>query len=164
MIENNFRLIPGFDNKYYINEYGKIISTHNNRIKLLKPFPNDEGYLRICLCNKRMRKTFFVHRLVAQVFLKLPSNKIKYEVNHLDNNRLNNYYKNLEYIDPITHRQKTSRQRKNNYKILSIETVKKIKRLLRNNYSVRSISKKFQIPYRTVHHIKLGTTWNSIKK
>lgn len=52
-----------------------------------------------------------VHRLVAQAWLKNGNEKIKkYEVNHIDCNKLNNDYKNLEFV---THKENMHHAREN---------------------------------------------------
>jgi hypothetical protein len=100
---NDFIKIGIIDNKdysrYLINKDGKIIC-QNNRLR--KTHIND-GYETVMLVgidndNTKHNKAHKVHRLVAHVFIKKP--KIYDEtfvVNHIDENRLNNNYKNLEW-------------------------------------------------------------------
>lgn len=45
-------------------------------------------------------KSFAVHRLVAEHFLDVPNNKDTCLVVHLDQNKHNNYYKNLQWMTP----------------------------------------------------------------
>jgi hypothetical protein len=84
--------IKGFEN-YEISNFGKIKNTLTEKILS----PKDEGgYLRITLVNsKKNRKTFLVHRLVAQAFIPNPENKAT--VNHKDKDRKNNCVENLEW-------------------------------------------------------------------
>ena len=53
------------------------------------------GYLQVALQKHKKRKDEKIHRLVAEAFIPNPENKP--QVNHLDGNKLNNYYKNLEW-------------------------------------------------------------------
>jgi len=93
------------NSKYYISNYGRLISlgidviTNNRHIrnypKLLNFRRGRDGYLytNIILNNKRV--TIKPHRLVAKYFISNPNNYPC--VNHKDENKENNYYNNLEW-------------------------------------------------------------------
>jgi hypothetical protein len=55
------------------------------------------GYKSVSLSHNNIRKTVNIHKLVAEAFLQIPDEG-KYVVNHKDENKLNNYLDNLEYI------------------------------------------------------------------
>ena len=89
-----YRDIKGFS-KYEINEYGSIRnkSTH----KELKSRINRNGYYQIKLYDDNMyQATVNVHRLVAITFCN--GYKEGLVVNHIDGNKLNNHYSNLEWV------------------------------------------------------------------
>lgn len=67
------------------------------RGRILKPVINGRGYLQVCLCKNGKVKKFTVHRLVAEAFLPNPDNLP--EVNHKDENKLNNVVSNLEWCN-----------------------------------------------------------------
>lgn len=80
-------------NSYEVSETGQI---RNKNKKVLKPCLNKQnGYLQVVLHNGKQYRMFYVHRLVAQLYVPNP-NGFK-EVNHLDENRANNSFKNLEW-------------------------------------------------------------------
>ena len=81
--------IKDFPN-YYCDKYGNIFS---KRKKLKQSKRN--GYLCVSLCNNGFSKSFNVHRIIAEAFIPNPENKP--QVNHIDNNGLNNNYTNLEW-------------------------------------------------------------------
>lgn len=54
---------------------------------------NNRGYNTVCFGNT----TYMIHRLVAQGFVKNPDPTTKLWVNHIDGNKLNNSYENLEW-------------------------------------------------------------------
>jgi len=74
---------------YEIYKDGRIFSKKQNRF--IKPQPNDMGYLRVFICQKRL----FVHRLVAEKYIPNPQNLPC--VNHIDGNHTNNNVSNLEW-------------------------------------------------------------------
>lgn len=64
----------------------------------LRVFVNPYGYASTAIrfdCDNKNR-TITVHRLVALAFIPNPNNKP--QVNHIDGNRLNNHYTNLEWV------------------------------------------------------------------
>lgn len=86
--------IEGFDGRYSVSTFGRVWNNETN--KLLSGSRNKTtGYIRVYLrkCNKG--KTYGVHRLVAKAFLPNPKNLP--QVNHRDENKLNNRVDNLEY-------------------------------------------------------------------
>lgn len=80
---------------YYINSEGVVINSRTGRV--LKTDLNSVGYRRVTLWSasqKAVRMT--VHRLVALAFIENPDDKPM--VNHVDGNKLNNHYSNLEWV------------------------------------------------------------------
>ena len=86
--------IPHYEGLYQISNLGNVWSINNNY--LMKPFEL-KGYLKITLSNKYgKKKQERINRLVALAFL---SNPNKYtQVNHIDENKLNNNVNNLECV------------------------------------------------------------------
>ena len=80
--------------------------THDRvmREKILKPQINKKnGYVQIMIGNKgEKRKLLYIHRLVAEAFLK-PNDEIK-TVTHKDGDKLNNMVSNLAYERPVTNK------------------------------------------------------------
>lgn len=67
----------------------------NRKGKVLKPKIDRYGYKVITLSHNGKRKSYTVHRLVAEAFISNPLNKKT--VNHIDGNKLNNDISNLEW-------------------------------------------------------------------
>lgn len=88
-----WRDIPNWEDYYEINENGIV------RNKITGYFPkaeiNNAGYQRISLYNKPRKERFFIHRLVAELFIPNP-NEYK-EVNHINGDKTNNSIYNLEW-------------------------------------------------------------------
>lgn len=101
-----WKIIDNFSS-YEISSYGRLRSTNhtvirgNNRpmtvkSKILTPDKNRKGYLMINLRSDDGKlKKVLIHRLVAQAFIPNPDNLP--QVNHKDENKLNNHTNNLEW-------------------------------------------------------------------
>lgn len=94
-----WKKIPGFSN-YKISTWGRIKSYKQDRIngKLLKLYQKKSGYIAISLTNDNSERIrgIGVHRLVALTFIPNPENKP--QVNHIDEDKTNNYVNNLEWV------------------------------------------------------------------
>ena len=84
--------IKNYEGLYTINENGEI---KNSKGELRKINYAKNGYCIIDLYKHNIRKTYFVHRLVAEAFIPNPNNyKL---INHIDGDKTNNNIKNLEW-------------------------------------------------------------------
>lgn len=92
--------VKEYEGLYQISDEGQVKSLGNNKSrkeKILKPTKNRDGYLQVPLCKNGKRKTIKIHRLVAEAFISNPDNLP--EVNHKDENKINNCVENLEWCD-----------------------------------------------------------------
>ena len=94
--------IIGYEGFYQISNHGNVRGLMFSNNKVIKPkihsiskTDNGNGYLYISLSLNGKRKNKYVHRLVAEAFVKNQNKKTV--VNHLDYNKKNNYFKNLEW-------------------------------------------------------------------
>mgnify|MGYP002671972354 CR=1 FL=1 len=93
-----WKTIP-WANKYQVSNYGNIRHVYKKaKPHLLTPSIKPTGYLEIGLkTNDGKRKWALVHRLVLSVFNPI-ENYDKFEVNHKDENKMNNNLSNLEWM------------------------------------------------------------------
>lgn len=94
--------IKGYEGLYEVSNYGRIKASNNLQNKIptiLTPVMKKNGYLCISLC-KKGEKTISkqIHRLVAEAFCEKKEGADY--INHIDCDKTNNYYKNLEYCTP----------------------------------------------------------------
>jgi len=88
-----YKIIKDFEN-YSISNWGNV---KNNKTNMVLKFRDCFGYNRVSLYDKNISKpkNINVHRLVAEYFIPNPENKT--QVNHIDGDRGNNHYTNLEW-------------------------------------------------------------------
>lgn len=84
--------IHGYEGFYQVSSYGRIYSLRT--FTYLKPLISYD-YCYVNLSIKGKRKRLSIHRLVAEHFI--PNILNKKEVNHIDGNKRNNHYYNLEW-------------------------------------------------------------------
>ena len=90
-----WRDIEGYEGLYQVSNKGRVKSLKCGKERILRPGIDGYGYCFIILYNDSVRKTFKLHRLVAQAFI--PNLYNKPQVNHLDENKKNNCVDNLEW-------------------------------------------------------------------
>lgn len=90
-----YKKIKGYEDRYIVGENGKVKSLRSDGTYIeLKPHIR-RNYLTVTLYNEFGAKKFPIHRLVAILFLPNPNNLP--QVNHKDENKLNNHVSNLEW-------------------------------------------------------------------
>lgn len=98
MKKEYWKPVLGYEGLYEVSNWGRVKSmnyNHTGKERIMKLVPNKAGYLYVVLYKNGKVKTFRVHRLVAEAFLPNPDNLP--EVNHKDENKLNNNVNNLEW-------------------------------------------------------------------
>ena len=102
--------IVGLEGRYEVSNLGNIrsvdicISQRNGYKRILKgreikTFINNSGYLKFTACTgARHYVTKLVHRAVAEAFLPNPNPSLLVEVNHINEDKLDNRVDNLSWI------------------------------------------------------------------
>lgn len=159
-----WKLIPNTKG-YYISNFGRLKIEKSNKypqgiIKEEKDFCIDkDGYYRATY--KDINNKFYsmpVHRLVAKLFIENSDLK-RFQVNHIDSNKLNNRVDNLEWVTPkenVYHSYRYGNRKKcllvprqsklTEYQISQISN-------LRQYYSLRKIADLFNISYTSMKNI-----------
>lgn len=92
-----FKDIQGYEGLYQISTHGNVKSLKYGKERILKPAKDKKGYLYVGLSKQGKLKLYKVHRLVGIVFLPNPNNLP--EINHRDEDKVNNDCSNLEWCD-----------------------------------------------------------------
>lgn len=101
----NWKDIKGYEGLYQISDCGRVkclmmwdvnARGYIERVKMMKPVDNGNGYLYVTLHKDNRRKNRYIHRLVAEHFIENPMSKRV--VNHKDYNKHNNSVDNLEWV------------------------------------------------------------------
>jgi hypothetical protein len=118
--------IAGYPN-YAVSNYGQVINVVTDTI--LKPRPNDRGYLRVRLSNDEDHgREFYIHKLVGQAFFNFP---LEEHTIHYDDDKNNNSVSNLRLrkrvrtdisTRPLRGQEKVEYQRQWGKRIRIIET------------------------------------------
>lgn len=77
-------------------KFNKLTGRYNRSEQILSNCPNSQGYIGVGLSNGNVRKSFKVHRLVAEAFIPNPQNLP--EVNHKNCVKSDNRVENLEWV------------------------------------------------------------------
>ena len=112
MEKEEWKPIKDYEGFYEVSSLGRVKSLGNDKKridKLLSPLIRS-GYHYVNLSKKSKRKAYGIHQLVAIAFLNHTRDGYNLVVDHIDNNQKNNCLENLQVI---THRQNTSKDRKN---------------------------------------------------
>lgn len=152
--------IKGYEELYMINNYGCVMGkermTTGNRnrklkSKIVKNHADKLGYQLVDLCKDGKKKTFKVHRLVAQAFIENPQNKPY--INHKDGNPRNNNVQNLEWCtqkENIRHAYRTGLfKRRGKLKDLDDYILKTYKRYSREN-NFRTMAETIGVDWTTI--------------
>ena len=83
--------VVGYEGLYEVSNLGRV-----RRVKIIEPSRKKHGYMQISLTGSDgVRKSFRLHRLVAEAFIPNPDGKP--QVNHKDEDTENNRARNLEW-------------------------------------------------------------------
>ena len=133
---------------------------------VLKQTLNSKGYLTVIICKDGERKTEYVHRIIAKVFIENPLNKP--EVNHKNGQHTeiqDNAVENLEwctYDENILHAYENNLTSTGNVKLSEAE-VSEIKYLIKAGLSNPEIGKIYGVDKATIRNIRIGRSWTHVK-
>jgi hypothetical protein len=165
--------------RYAVSNLGRIISfTEKMRHGKLLKGSLIQGYPTLKCRIEGREKTLYVHKLVAQYFLKRDSKDQEYVI-HKDYNKKNNKLENLEWADKDTmyaHQQKNptvikAREKQAKYKpqsghkLTSTDVIRIKKKIWdpKRKTRLKLIARQFDISEMQLYRIKSGENWSHIR-
>lgn len=88
--------IPYFE-KYQVSNLGRLKSLKSGKAIIIKTYKQKNGYIQACFWANGKSNKKLLHRLVAEAFVPNPNGYN--EINHLDENKENNVFTNLEWCE-----------------------------------------------------------------
>ncbi len=168
-----WRWIPGFEGRYKVSSFGRIMSLPNRRRKfagLLKPRSNSKGYQHVDLCpGDGSSWTAPVHYLVLLAFVGLRPAK-DWEARHLDGQKTNNRFDNLAWGTPEQNREdkarhgKTARGELVGRAKLREAQIRQIINLCKKGVPTADISRLYHVGFTTIVAIRSGQSWKHIAR
>lgn len=151
-----YKGIPTF---YTISNMGEIVNKRTGEIK--KSYMNKDGYLTVSLYVGGRRFSAMLHRLVALTFVPNPDPEHKTQVNHIDGNKANPSYWNLEWVTPQENTQHAIiyglRGKLTHGRVIEI-----CKLMEEGDKSLHEIAEMFGVCHGTIQSIRFKKNWADI--
>lgn len=151
---------------YAISESGIVVNIKSK--KEIAQRKDKDGYFYCMFDNRKGRRSSVrVAQLVIKTFVGDPAENIKDPtVNHIDSNKENNHYSNLEWLERGRNssiRNSKPVGEKNGAAVLTEEQVEEICKLLATpGYSTKDISRIFEVDRSTISNIYKRKNWKYI--
>ncbi len=155
--------------KLWVSNFGRLATNHKNGEFILRIPSKIKGYPIVNLkLNTGKRTTRYIHKLVADLFIK-KTNENQVYVIHLDYNKENNQVKNLTWADRtllFAHQLKNPNYKKGliRYsKLTETDVIRLKKKLKRGKNPLYKIAKEFGITHTQLNRIRSGENWSHVK-
>lgn len=160
--------VVNFEGLYEISNLGRV---RTYRTKLIRALNKDNwNYWRLSLYKQNKIYTIRVHIMVAYAFI--GPRPIGFEINHIDTNKNNNRWDNLEYVTPsinILHNFKmgvsTNKGTRNPRNLLTEKQVIDLRQKLENDGSVsyrKELAKELSVSLSCINGIYRNKNWKHL--
>lgn len=144
---------------YSVSNLGRVRNDKTGRFN--KPSSNGHGYMHLALHEYGVAFDRYVHILVAQAFLGLPTKEAP-EVNHKDSDKSNNKLTNLEYssrIDNAYHAVRNNLYRSGAQHYKTNLTQEQVNIIRESTKLQRELAIEFNVKQSTISRIQTGIRW-----
>lgn len=158
------------DRKYFISNLGRLKGFYFDRIngQLVKG-KTINGYLAVDIVHNKVRKTRYIHNLVAEHFVKGKSSKACLVI-HTNWNKQDNKATNLQWYRPAAvYERNALKNKKHALKTgsvsakLTIEQVSEIKKEIKSGRLQNKIASSYGISEMQISRIARGISWPHVK-
>ena len=166
-----WRVVPESNNQYQVSNYGRVKSFSFKKDGQIMKCPEIKGFKYVNLKINKIRRFFYLHKLVAEIWLIKPS-ELHVFVTHLDGILKNNHISNLKWLtkEELTLQHREFKEKNNSVKRPKIVTNSKlkekdivlIKTMLQRGVTQPIIAKMFRISDMQVSRIKRGENWGHV--
>lgn len=163
-----WREVDYYPERYHISTFGRLKSFYNGKEKILKPCLHTGGYIYFDLFKNGKCKKCKVHRLVAEAFIPNPKNLP--EVDHIFNNKFDNYYENLRWATHAENNQYAydtgaKKSGEESYQaLLTNEQAAKCREVHKKGdpeFEVKALAKQFGVNADVIYDILRGKTYKN---
>lgn len=166
-IAEKWESITGFEGRYMVSTFGRIKSKKRRGTpdRIIKPQAHRLGYLKVWLWDGGEKRGLYIHRLVADAFLRRPSPK-KLTVNHKNGIKTDNSIENLEYCtlsENILHAFKTGLRCNagSNHPSHKL-TERDVLKIRSSGEKVAKLAAKFKVSIDTIYSIRRNKIWRHV--
>lgn len=126
IVEELWKPVKGYEGYYEVSNHGRIcgleryVGRINNsgltcKRRALKPRQDQNGYLLVSLCRANKGVTKRIHILVWDAFGDKPRDGMRLQIDHIDENKLNNTISNLQLLSNRENKSKSANLKKKNH-------------------------------------------------
>lgn len=161
--------LPQVKDYYTINDKGEIFSDNSGKMKFRNKKGTEYQLINFMLINGK-KQTFRVHRLVMMAFNPI-ENMNEMEVNHIDGNKKNNSFENLEWCTSKENSRhavsvgliKPRFGEQSNFSKLTEDKVKKVFELREKGLLQREIAEIVGCTHSNISAILRGKSWKRLQ-